>query len=80
LACGAGGNAFHFVMEHDLWILLMQLKHLPKMLAWEVPRERRNRTGTQQNAELLKALSESAQFYQSNLPNTTDKKKATDYL
>ncbi|ETI61763.1 DNA primase [Marinomonas profundimaris] len=78
--CGAGGNAISFVMEHDHLDFVDAIETLAKDAGMEVPREQGTPDRYEQNAELLKRLSESAQFYQQQLTQHPDKKKATDYL
>jgi DNA primase len=78
--CGAGGNAISFVMEHDHLDFVDAIEALAKDAGMEVPREQGAPDRYEQNAELLKRLSESAQFYQQQLTQHPDKKKATDYL
>lgn len=78
--CGAGGNAISFVMEHDHLDFVDAIEVLAKDAAMEVPREQGAPDRYEQNAELLKRLSESSQFYQAQLIQHPDKKKATDYL
>lgn len=78
--CGAGGNAISFVMEHDHLDFVDAIETLAKDAGMEVPREQGAPDRYEQNAELLKRLSESAQFYQQQLTQHPDKKKATDYL
>lgn len=78
--CGAGGNAISFVMEHDHLDFVDAIEALAKDAGMEVPREQGAPDRYEQNAELLKRLSESSQFYQQQLTQHPDKKKATDYL
>lgn len=78
--CGAGGNAISFVMEHDHLDFVEAIEVLAKDAGMEVPREQGAPDRYEQNAELLKRLSESSQFYQEQLIKHPDKKKATDYL
>ncbi|MFT2097367.1 DNA primase [Marinomonas sp. 2405UD66-6] len=78
--CGAGGNAISFVMEHDHLDFVDAIEVLAKDAGMEVPREQGAPDRYEQNAELLKRLSESSQFYQEQLIKHPDKKKATDYL
>ncbi len=78
--CGAGGNAISFVMEHDHLDFVDAIEVLAKDAGMEVPREQGAPDRYEQNAELLKRLSESSQFYQKQLTQHSDKKKATDYL
>lgn len=78
--CGAGGNAISFVMEHDHLDFVDAIEALAKDAGMEVPREQGAPDRYEQNAELLKRLSESSQFYQEQLTQHPDKKKATDYL
>ncbi|NVK74722.1 MAG: DNA primase [Oceanospirillaceae bacterium] len=78
--CGAGGNAISFVMEHDHLDFVDAIETLAKDAGMEVPREQGAPDRYEQNAELLKRLSESSQFYQQQLTQHPDKKKATDYL
>ena len=78
--CGAGGNAISFVMEHDHLDFVDAIEVLAKDAGMEVPREQGAPDRYEQNAELLKRLSESSQFYQQQLTQHPDKKKATDYL
>ena len=78
--CGAGGNAISFVMEHDHLDFVEAIEALAKDAGMEVPREQGAPDRYEQNAELLKRLSESSQFYQQQLTQHPDKKKATDYL
>lgn len=78
--CGAGGNAISFVMEHDHLDFVDAIEVLAKDAGMEVPREQGAPDRYEQNAELLKRLSESSQFYQKQLTQHPDKKKATDYL
>ncbi|RCX07432.1 DNA primase [Marinomonas foliarum] len=78
--CGAGGNAISFVMEHDHVDFVDAIETLAKDAGMEVPREQGAPDRYEQNAELLKRLSESSQFYQQQLTQHPDKKKATDYL
>ncbi|RBP83073.1 DNA primase [Marinomonas rhizomae] len=78
--CGAGGNAISFVMEHDHVDFVDAIETLAKDACMEVPREQGAPDRYEQNAELLKRLSESSQFYQKQLTQHPDKKKATDYL
>lgn len=78
--CGAGGNAISFVMEHDHLDFVDAIEMLAKDAGMEVPREQGAPDRYEQNAELLKRLSESSQFYQQQLTQHPDKKKATDYL
>jgi DNA primase len=78
--CGAGGNAISFVMEHDHLDFVDAIETLAKDAGMEVPREQGAPDRYEQNAELLKRLSESSQFYQEQLIKHPDKKKATDYL
>ncbi|MCV2401540.1 DNA primase [Marinomonas sp. C2222] len=78
--CGAGGNAISFVMEHDHLDFVDAIEVLAKDAGMEVPREQGAPDRYEQNAELLKRLSESSQFYQAQLIQHPDKKKATDYL
>ncbi|ETX10458.1 DNA primase [Marinomonas ushuaiensis DSM 15871] len=78
--CGAGGNAISFVMEHDHLDFVDAIETLAKDAGMEVPREQGAPDRYEQNAELLKRLSESSQFYQEQLTQHPDKKKATDYL
>ncbi|REG84890.1 DNA primase [Marinomonas pollencensis] len=78
--CGAGGNAISFVMEHDHLDFIEAIELLAKEAGMEVPRDQGAPDRYEQNAELLKRLSESAQFYQQQLTQHPDKKKATDYL
>ena len=78
--CGAGGNAISFVMEHDRLDFVDAIEVLAKDAGMEVPREQGAPDRYEQNAELLKRLSESSQFYQQQLTQHPDKKKATDYL
>ncbi|MBR7887505.1 DNA primase [Marinomonas sp. A79] len=78
--CGAGGNAISFVMEYDHLDFVDAIETLAKDAGMEVPREQGAPDRYEQNAELLKRLSESSQFYQQQLTQHPDKKKATDYL
>ena len=78
--CGAGGNAISFVMEHDHLDFVEAIEALAKDAGMEVPKEQGAPDRYEQNAELLKRLSESAQFYQQQLTQSTHKSKATDYL
>ncbi|MGB3600535.1 MAG: DNA primase [Marinomonas sp.] len=78
--CGAGGNAISFVMEHDHLDFVDAIELLAKDAGMEVPRDQGAPDRYEQNAELLKRLSESSQFYQEQLTQHPDKKKATDYL
>lgn len=78
--CGAGGNAISFVMEHDHLDFVEAIETLAKDVGMEVPKEQGAPDRYEQNAELLKRLSESSQFYQEQLTQHPDKKKATDYL
>ncbi|QUX90849.1 DNA primase [Marinomonas sp. A3A] len=78
--CGAGGNAISFIMEHDHVDFVDAIETLAKDAGMEVPREQGAPDRYEQNAELLKRLSESSQFYQQQLTQHPDKKKATDYL
>lgn len=78
--CGAGGNAISFVMEHDHLDFVEAIEVLAKDAGMEVPREQGAPDRYEQNAELLKRLSESAQFFQAQLIQHPDKKRATDYL
>lgn len=78
--CGAGGNAISFVMEHDHLDFVDAIEMLAKDAGMEVPRDQGAPDRYEQNAELLKRLSESSQFYQEQLTQSTEKKKATDYL
>ncbi|RBO84840.1 DNA primase [Marinomonas aquiplantarum] len=78
--CGAGGNAISFVMEHDHLDFVDAIEVLAKDAGMEVPREQGAPDRYEQNAELLKRLSESATFYQRQLIEHPDKLKATDYL
>ena len=78
--CGAGGNAISFVMEHDHLDFVEAIELLAKDAGMEVPRDQGAPDRYEQNAELLKRLSESSQFYQEQLTQHPDKKKATDYL
>ncbi|SBS28734.1 DNA primase [Marinomonas spartinae] len=78
--CGAGGNAISFVMEHDHLDFIDAIEVLAKDAGLEVPREKGAPDRYEQNAELLKRLSESAHFFQEQLIKHPDKKRATDYL
>ena len=78
--CGAGGNAISFVMEHDHLDFVDAIEMLAKDAGMEVPRDQGAPDRYEQNAELLKRLSESSQFYQEQLTQHAEKKKATDYL
>lgn len=78
--CGAGGNAISFVMEHDHLDFVDAIETLAKDAGMEVPKEQGAPDRYEQNAELLKRLSESAQFYQQQLTQSPHKIKATDYL
>ncbi|MBJ7537017.1 DNA primase [Marinomonas transparens] len=78
--CGAGGNAISFVMEHDHLDFVDAIETLAKDAGMEVPREQGAPDRYEQNAELLKRLSESSQFYQEQLIKSPQKTKATDYL
>lgn len=78
--CGAGGNAISFVMEHDHLDFVDAIEVLAKDAGMEVPREQGAPDRYEQNAELLKRLSESSQFFQEQLIKHPDKKRATDYL
>ncbi|TDO98184.1 DNA primase [Marinomonas balearica] len=78
--CGAGGNAISFVMEHDHLDFVEAIEALAKDAGLEVPKEKGAPDRYEQNAELLKRLTESAHFFQSQLTQSPSKKKATDYL
>jgi DNA primase (EC 2.7.7.-) len=78
--CGAGGNAISFVMEHDHLDFVEAIEVLAKDAGLEVPKEKGAPDRYEQNAELLKRLTESAHFFQSQLTQSQFKKKATDYL
>ncbi|BFM50816.1 DNA primase [Marinomonas sp. THO17] len=78
--CGAGGNAISFVMEHDHLDFVEAIEVLAKDAGMEVPREQGAPDRYEQNAELLKRLSESSTFFQRQLIEHPDKRKATDYL
>ncbi|GAB3477378.1 DNA primase [Marinomonas epiphytica] len=78
--CGAGGNAISFVMDHDHMDFVDAVETLAKDAGMEVPKEQGAPDRYEQNAELLKRLSESAQFYQQQLITHPQKAKATDYL
>ncbi len=78
--CGAGGNAISFVMEHDHLDFVEAIEVLAKDAGMEVPREQGAPDRYEQNAELLKRLSESATFFQRQLLESSHKDKAKDYL
>ena len=78
--CGAGGNAISFVMEHDHLDFVEAIEVLAKDAGMEVPREQGAPDRYEQNAELLKRLSESATFFQRQLLESPHKDKAKDYL
>ncbi|WP_425641638.1 DNA primase [Marinomonas gallaica] len=78
--CGAGGNAISFVMEHDHLDFVDAIEVLAKDAGLEVPRDQGAPDRYEQNAELLKRLSESATFFQEQLVKHPTKEKARDYL
>lgn len=78
--CGAGGNAISFVMEHDHLDFVDAIELLAKDAGMEVPREQGVPDRYEQNAELLKRLSESATFFQDQLTQHSQKDKARQYL
>lgn len=78
--CGAGGNAISFVMEHDHLDFVEAIETLAKDAGMEVPREQGAPDRYEQNAELLKRLSESATHFQEQLVSHEQKDKARHYL
>lgn len=78
--CGAGGNAISFVMEHDHLDFVEAIETLAKDAGMEVPREQGAPDRYEQNAELLKRLSESATHFQEQLVSHAQKDKARHYL
>ena len=78
--CGAGGNAISFVMEHDHLDFVEAIETLAKDAGMEVPREQGAPDRYEQNAELLKRLTESATHFQEQLVSHAQKEKARHYL
>ncbi|MCZ2721154.1 CHC2 zinc finger domain-containing protein [Marinomonas sp. 15G1-11] len=78
--CGAGGNAISFLMEHDHLDFVESIEVLAKEAGLEVPREQGAPDRYEQNAGLLKVLTESATFFQKQLISHPDKTRARNYL
>ena len=74
--CGAGGNAISFVMEHDHVDFVDAIEMLAKDAGMEFKRDESVET----HHHLFDILSKSAEFFQKQLTQHPDKKKATDYL
>lgn len=78
--CGAGGNAISFVMEHEHLDFVEAIEQLAKEAGLEVPREKNAPDRYEQNAALLKLLSDCSQHFQQQLTRHSQKEKATRYL
>jgi DNA primase len=77
--CGAGGDAFGFLMRQDRFSFPEAVRALARMAGVAVPEERRPEPDGQRET-LYRALSLAAQFYAEALGNRPDGARARQYL
>ncbi len=80
--CGAGGNAIGFLMEHDRLEFPAAVEQLARSAGLEVPREdaTRNQQHRERTEPLYATLEQCSQWYQQQLRNHSQARRAVDYL
>ncbi len=80
--CGAGGNAISFLMDYDRTDFPQTIESLAKSQGLEVPKEHNPalEAKRQQQATIYDVLEQANTFFQQQLKQHPDKKKAVQYL
>lgn len=78
--CGASGNAITFLMEYEGQEFVAAIEDLAAQMAMEVPREAYSGSQNNQHRDLFPVMEKVANYYQQQLKNHPQAKKAIDYL